>query len=1603
MALDTPGADAVLVKRLATALAAAPADTRTFAGQLYAGSDAEALARHRDEELLALAAAGLELMTARPRGQHSVRVRAVTLAAGPVSVLEIANDDMPFLVDSVMGEIVSCGLGVRAVLHPIMKVARAADGRFERIAGPGDRNWGDGTQESFITVHLAPVDAGTARALEDALSVTLADVRAAVVDWLAMLKRLDAAIADLAASPARTDAAVVAESLAFLRWLRDGQFTFLGLREFSFKGEPDSGELVPVDGSGLGVLRDPTRHVLARDGDALAMTPEIRRMYAGPQPLIVTKSSVMSRVHRRAPMDYVGIKRFGPDGRFAGEVRIVGLFTSQAYTQPARQIPFLRHTIEGVIARSGYAPGSHAAKALLNVLETFPRDELLRMSDDKLVAWAKGIVDLELRPRVRVLAEPDRFDRFVSVLVYAQRDNFSTRVRERIGAALEAAYNGRVSSFTPYFPEGPLVRVHYMIDRNEGPPPAVDEAALERQVADLARTWEEQLAGAIEASGTTDNFLVSTYGRAFSAGYAETFAPARAIEDIRRIERLGPDRPVAIDFYHEPGAAARQVRAAIYRFDAPIPLSERVPVLENLGFSVIDERSYRIMPRFGSGPREVTLHDMVLESAETAPVDLAVHDARMEECFLAVLRGDADNDPFNRLIARSGIDWRDAAMLRAYAAYLRQIRSPFGPRYIAETLARHAGVARDIVQWFHVRFDPAREAEAIDRAAAEAEMKGRIDGALAQVQSLDEDRILRHYMNLIGATVRTNFFQPASDGAAARTIAFKLASAEVDGAPDPKPFREIWVFSPRVEGIHLRFAPIARGGIRWSDRAQDFRTEVLGLCKAQQVKNTVIVPAGAKGGFVPKQMPRNASREAVMQEGIACYKTFISALLHITDNIKEGAIVPPARVVRHEPDDPYLVVAADKGTATFSDFANAISAEHGHWLGDAFASGGSAGYDHKKMAITARGAWECVKRHFREMDVDIQSTPFTVAGVGDMSGDVFGNGMLLSPAIRLVAAFDHRDIFLDPDPDPATSFAERKRLFDLPRSSWQDYDKARLSRGGGIYPRASKSVPLSEEVRRRLGVTETAMAPNDLMRAILRLDVDLLWFGGIGTCVRASTETDEQAGDRANDAIRVAASEVRAKVVGEGANLGLTQRGRMEFASRGGRINTDFIDNSAGVNSSDQEVNIKIALGPATQSGRLDEAARNALLASMTDDVAAACLANNYQQSLALSLAERRSARDISYLARAMRALEKRGLLDRKLESLPENRDMTARQSKGEGMLRPELAVLLSQAKIMINADLLAGPVPDDAACEPLLVGYFPPALRESYLADLKTHRLRREIVATWITNAMINRGGPAFAVRLTDETGRSTSDAAYAFMAARTIFDLPTLWREIDALDGRIPGQTQLELYARVQDLLIEQTSALLRQPGGERLATAIATNRPGVAVLEQCLGGVATERQRAQIAEQSKRMQESGVPAALGQRIASLDLVAAAPAIGRVARELSRPVEEAAGVYLAAAEHLRIDELKARAAALKATDYYDRLAAAGAFATLDQAVQALARDVVKSAGRSRAEFAVWEKANGTRLARAKAALDEIAGAGEVTVSRLTVAAAQVRDLAGV
>ena len=1598
--VTVPPALADIEARLGPA-AAAGRGLDLFLRLLIASTDAESLAGLAPDTLARETLAAFEALGTRHRGQHAIRIRPSHIVVGGL-VLEIVNDDMPFLLDSVLAEVQARGLAMHLVLHPIFKAERTAAGVLHAVAGPGDGRWGDSRQESYIALHIGALGEPRQAELVAAISSILGEVRLAVADWKPMLLRLSHAIAQLAVAPVPVAPAALDEQLAFLAWLAEGNFTFLGARDYHLEGGLETGELVSRDEAGLGLLADPAAQVLRRGTELVALTPEVRQFFLAADPVIITKANVVARVHRRVHMDYIGIKQYAADGAVSGELRLVGLFTSSAYTQSPRRIPVLRRKVEAVQASLDLAPESHAAKSLANALETFPRDELFQIGADDLRRWAAGILDLELRPRVRVFLRYDRFDRFVSALVYVPRDRFSTRVRERIGEYLADRFGGYIAAFYPHFSEGPLVRVHFIGARRLGAMPVLSVPEIEEGIRRLVRTWGDELGEAVASLPGDSAPLAKRYQNAFPAGYAEAFSPARALEDIARIERLGAQRPVAIDVHPDDGEPGARVRAAIYCLDQPIRLSERVPLLENLGFTVVDERTWRLSPRFDGRSQPVLLHDMVFETFDgrTFGGDAGL-DGRLEEAFLAVLKGEAESDGFNRLVMVAGLDWPEAAVLRAYAAYLRQLRSAFGPRYIAETLAAHPLVVRDLMALFHLRFDPALGLAPEARGAASEPLLARIETALSAVASLDEDRILRQLQALMLATVRTSFYAKNADATPPETIAFKLDGARLTMAPAPRPYREIFVTSPRVEGVHLRFAPIARGGIRWSDRAQDYRTEVLGLARAQQVKNAVIVPAGAKGGFFPKTMPRNATREATQAEGLATYKIFVSAMLDLTDNIVEGAIVGPAGMVRHDGDDAYLVVAADKGTATFSDTANAIAEARGFWLGDAFASGGSAGYDHKGLGITARGAWECVKRHFREMDRDIQAEPFSVVGVGDMSGDVFGNGMLLSPAIKLIAAFDHRDIFLDPDPDPVASLAERRRLFALPRSSWADYDRQRLSKGGGVFSRAAKSVPLTAAVREALGITAEALAPTDLMRAILGSEVDLLWFGGIGTYVRASAESDADVGDRANDAIRVSAAELRCKVIGEGANLGVTQAGRIEAGGGGVRLNTDFIDNSAGVNTSDQEVNIKIALGPAVRAGRLSLPERNRLLATMAEDVSAAVLRNNYQQSLALSLGQRRGTRDLGGLGRLIRELEARGLIDRRREVLPGDHELAERARLGRGLARPELAVVLAQAKIALLADLLASPVPDDPYLAGLLLDYFPPALRETYAEDIGRHRLRREIVATTLTNGLVNRLGPATPLMLADAAGRPVAEVAFAFMAARGTLGLSELWPRIDALDGRLSGAVQLELYERVRHGLVGTASDFLRDGVAARpLQATIERHAAGAraidVALEQLAPAPLAERLGADVASLVAR----GVAEDVARAVARLAVLAQAPAIVGIAERAGVDTAAAARAHLGIAAYLRTGEIAARAREMSPSDDYERLAISGGLASLDDAQRRLAVAYL-AAGGDGGDVAGWLARSDAFGERVRHDLEQIASAPEMSVARLAVAAARLAGLA--
>jgi glutamate dehydrogenase len=1560
-------------------------------------------------DLLAKAAAAAydHLSEPRPPETINLRFRDDSFSIGgrerQITILEVVNDNKPFLLDSTLAELTDQGYEPRLVAHPILAVARDSEGKFLSLAGEATGRAPEGTRrESLIHIHIDRIDTPEARdRLRAGLDLVYADVGMAVEDWAAMRGRITEVIQAYRSNPPPLPEDEVTEALQFLEWIAGDNFTLLGIRAYRFPGGDAAAD--PIDGSGLGILRDPSVRVLRKNREMVVTTPEIRAFLAKPQALIITKANVKSRVHRRVHLDYVGVKLFTADGRLDGELRIVGLLTSNAYTGSARAIPYLRLKVARVAKATGFDAASYSGRALLNVLDAFPRDELFQIDAGTLESFAIDILQLTERPRIRALARVDEFDRFVSILVFIPKDRYDTQVRAKVGAFLARLYQGRLSAAYPAYPDGPLARTHYIIGRDEGKTPKIDRATLESGIAAIVRTWGDGLKDVLdqEKAGPSARALVERYAEAFGAAYRERFSAGDALVDIEMLQQLTAERPRAVNLYRREGDPDTRANLKVFSRGGAISLSARVPVLENMGFRVVNERTYNIMPQSAGDSSEtarVWLHDMTLERADDSAIDVERLDPAIEAALMAQFRGLAESDRFDQLVLAAGLAWREAALLRALGRYLRQVGAPYAQGYIADALTRHPGIAAGLIAYFMAKFDPRLEAAERDRRSA-AE-RAKIETGLDAVTSLDEDRILRRLVNLVDAGLRTNFFQVGPDGYPRGTISIKYDCAKVDSLPLPRPLYEIFVYSPRVEGIHLRFGKVARGGLRWSDRPQDFRTEVLGLVKAQQVKNAVIVPVGAKGGFVPKLLPPPTDRQAWLTEGTESYRIFVRTLLELTDNLDGETVVPPADTVRHDGDDPYLVVAADKGTATFSDTANAISLEKHHWLGDAFASGGSQGYDHKAMGITARGAWEAVKRHFREIDIDIQTTPFTVAGVGDMSGDVFGNGMLLSPAIRLVAAFDHRDIFLDPEPDAAKSLAERQRLFALPRSSWQDYDKSLISAGGGIFSRQSKSIPLSKALQELLDLPKPEVAPQELMTAILKARVDLLWFGGIGTYIRASDESDAEVGDRANDAIRITGNDLRARVVGEGANLGATQRGRIEAARKGVRLNTDAIDNSAGVNTSDVEVNIKIALAVPVKEQRLAEDDRNALLATMTDEVGLLVLRNNYLQTLALSLTEAQGVSAMPGLRRLMQSLEAQGRLDRTVEYLPSDAVLAEREKRGEGLTRPELAVLLAYAKLALHDALLESSIPDDLYLNTELVRYFPKALRDQYGQEIASHKLRREIVATQLANAIINRGGPAIVTALADQTRAEAPAIAAAYAIARDSFDLIALNGAIDALDAKVPGKTQLGLYAAAQALVVDRMSWFLRRgvakPGS--IEQTVAHYAKGVTELagelDKLLPDAAAEARSAR----SAVLVKDGVPETLAARVASLPALAEATDIVDIADRTGRGIAEVARIHFGVDSVFGMSSLGNSAAAVPATDDYERLARERAVETLDDAHSGLTQEIAAASNGS-GTVESWLQERGAEVDRTRSTVQAIALSG-LSLPKLMVAAGMLADL---
>jgi len=1519
----------------------------------------------------------------RQPGEPSLILDATPGATGARRrlALAIVNDDMPFLVDSVAPAITAAGLDIDRLLHPIVDARRAADGMLTGIAGtPGPAT----VRESIIYIEFERVSAKARNELQAALLGVLADVRAAVGDWPAMLAMLRAATRDMVENPPPVAPHLASESVAFLDWLAADNFTLLGCRRSALSGDPAAPD-VDDSAAGLGLLRDPAYPLW--DGDGAETPAQLHRLLASPEPLLITKAGAASTVHRRVNCDLIAVKGFDHAGRVVSETRFVGLFTSAALATSPRQVPLLRRKVGEVIDSLGFAKGGHTGKALIHVLEGFPREELFETTPERLKAMALGLLSLLDRPRPKLFVRPDPFGRFVSVLCYVPRDDYTSRVRESVGKMLVAAVGGTIARFEVELRAEGLARVHYTIDTG-GRAIGFDEAELDRKLNALVRGWDEALETALveAAGGTRAARLTLTYGKTFSASYRAQYTAAEAANDILLLATLETEAGRAVDLYRRDGDAPNQLRLKIYRLGQIIPLSDAVPVLENFGLRVIEEFPFDL-----AGGRLGWIHDFLLEAPDGACLDADCID-RVEPALQAVLLGTQESDGFNALVFASGLDAEAANWLRAYFRYMRQTGVAYGLQTVVDALRRYPALTRDMVHLFRVRF--ANERDGNDRGDTEA----RIEAALADVTAIDDDRILRLYRSVIMATLRTNAFVPGGPEA----LAFKLDSSMVPDLPPPVPYREIWVFSPRLEGIHLRAGPIARGGLRWSDRRDDFRTEVLGLVKAQKVKNTVIVPTGSKGGFYPKLLPPASNRDAWLAEGTEAYRIYIRALLSLTDNLApDGTVIPPKDVVCHDAPDPYLVVAADKGTATFSDIANAISLERGFWLGDAFASGGRNGYDHKAMAITARGAWISVQRHFRELNVDVQKDPVRVVGCGDMSGDVFGNGMLLSETIRLVAAFDHRHIFLDPDPDAGVSFKERQRMFALPRSSWEDYDKALISKGGGVYPRAQKAIPISAPVKEALGIAADTLSPDELIVAILKSPVDLLWFGGIGTYVKASNESNADAGDRANDGHRIDGREIGAKVVGEGANLGLTQAGRIEYAGRGGRLNTDFIDNSAGVDCSDNEVNIKIALNTELQAGRLPEADRDALLVAMTDDVAALVLRDNRLQTQALSIAERGGAAAVPAWLQLLQTLEiSAAQLDRQVEGIASDEQLTQRARNGHGLERPELAVIMAYAKMAVYEALVDCSIVDDPSLVPVLRANFPAAMQERYAAAIDGHRLRREIVATKLCNALINRGGLALPFELAEEMGVGLAEVAGAFVAARELFEFPALWAGIEA--APVTGPAQLDLHVATVGVLRTQMADLLRS--GHNLAPAqlIDRLRPSVAQLGQGIFDLLRPEPRAQIEAIRTQLKALAAPAPIVDAILRIAALDGAVGVGLLSSELRLDALQTARAYTRLGEELGLDWAKGAAATLDPADPWERLLQARLVRDFEHLRLGLIGRITAPGSDPVAAVEAWLASHADRVARVAGLVARARNGATVTTAMLAHLDSQARSVIG-
>ncbi|MGH8793049.1 MAG: NAD-glutamate dehydrogenase [Stackebrandtia sp.] len=1514
--------------------------------------------------------------------------------------IDIVTDDMPFLVDSVTEALTARGLDINVVVHPQVSVVREVMGALEQA--PANPPKDSAVRESWMHFEVEPLrDTDDPESLHNDILGVLNNVRECVEDWPKMRKAALDLAAEINSDGHRLPVPDkdLRDAVGLLRWLADERFTFLGYREYRLIDGDDGLALQAVAGSGLGLLRADQ----AKPKPLSAMTPEASNQALEKRLLIVTKANSRSTIHRRAYMDYIGFKIFDDDGNVVGERRFLGLFTSAAYLSSVKELPVVSRKVAEVMERSGLPPNSHSGKDLMAILETYPRDELFQTRTDNLYHTVMGVLRLAGRRRLRLFARRDSYGRFFSCLVYLPRDRFNTVNRIKIEKILLKRFNGIGVDFSTLVSEAVLARIHFTVRIDpDNPPGPVNVDEVQEELVEATRSWDADFEATLgqQFGHEQAKQLYSRYVDALSNTYKDEHSPYEAAKDLAKFELINEPGDLALHFYRR-RKNDDNVRFKVFRSGEPLMLSEVFPVLHSLGVRIADEHPYTTR----RDDEEVWLHDFGLRLPD---VDVQVPEvrAKVENAFSASWRAEAETDELNELVLRAGLTWRQVVIVRSYVKYLQQAGSVHSLNFIAATLGSHPKLTGLLVSLFETRFDPSLELTSQARDDRSDELAAEFEAALEDVPSLNADRILRSLLGLIRATLRTSYYQRGAGGRPKPYVAFKMDPKSIPELPEPRPAFEIFVYSPRFEGVHLRFGKVARGGLRWSDRREDFRTEVLGLVKAQMVKNAVIVPAGSKGGFVLKHPP--ADRESFQAEGVTCYKAFISALLDVTDNLDPGSgkVVPPPDVVRHDGDDTYLVVAADKGTATFSDIANEISAKYGFWLGDAFASGGSVGYDHKKMGITARGAWESVKRHFRFMDLDTQTQDHTCVGVGDMAGDVFGNGLLCSPHTRLVAAFNHMHIFIDPDPDTAAAYAERQRMFALPRSTWDDFDKGVISAGGGVWSRNAKSIPVSAQARRALGIDDDVaeLPPSALIKAILTADVDLLWNGGIGTYVKASTETHAEVGDKSNDVLRVDGADLRCTVIGEGGNLGLTQRGRVEFARAGGRVATDFIDNSGGVDCSDHEVNMKILLSRAVNANELGAADRDSLLMDMTEEVGDLVLVDNYDQNAALANADAQASRLLSVHRRLIRYLQKHAGLDRELEALPSDKEIAVRSAAGEGLTEPELAVLLSYVKLNLTDLIAVSDLPDEAWTTRTLVEYFPEPMRERFSRRMPEHPLRREIVTTVLVNEAVNRGGLSYVFRVAEETGAEIADVVRAYVIVRDVFDLPDVWAQIEAQDNKIPAKAQTAAMLVVRRLLDRGVRWLVQNRSAPLdVAGEIARLRSGVSALLPRLSELLRGTERDGLNEYVQIQLDKGVPQELAERVCALMYGFALVDVVDVAETVGEDVETVADVYFTVTARFHADNLLNKISALARDDRWQTLARMALRYDLYAALAAVTTQVMASTPNDTTpeqRVEQWEHDNAATLNRVYSAMEEFASSG-ADLAALSVLLRQIRTVA--